>query len=70
MQIGTCLLSVMRLRFMELLARALNRKVSPYNRKLYKPVTLEVLFPLVSRETPRPFILRVYIWKMRNCFQK
>jgi len=50
-QIKTGLLSVTRLRFMELLARALNRKVSPYNRNLYKPVTVEVLSLLVSRDT-------------------
>jgi len=49
--IKTGLLSVTRLRFMELFARALNRKVSPYNRSLYKPVTVEVLFLLVFRDT-------------------
>jgi len=33
------------------LARALNRKVSPHNRSLYKSVTVEVLSLLVSRDT-------------------
>jgi len=32
------------------LARALNRKVSPHNRSLYKSVTVEVLSLLVSRD--------------------
>jgi len=50
-QIKTGFLSVTRLPFMELLARALNRKISPYDRSLYKPVTVEVLSLLRSRDT-------------------